>query len=98
MSVAIIGGLDRLKRNYEKAGLNMGFNVKCFFQRIPHIRKRLNGVKGIVIFTGTTSHPLVHEVLRTAKQFNIPVERSHSSGISSLKRCLDELSFEENAV
>ncbi len=98
MSVAIIGGLDRLKRNYEKIGLNMGLNVKCFFQRIPDIRKRLNGVKGIVIFTGTTSHPLVIEVLQAARQFNIPVERSHSSGVSSLKRCLGELNFGEGAV
>jgi hypothetical protein len=98
MSVAIIGGLDRLKRNYERTGLNMGFDIKCFFQRIPDIRKRLNGFKAIVIFTGTTSHPLVTDVLRAAKQFNIPVERSHSSGVSSLKRCLGELNFVEGAI
>ena len=80
MSVAIIGGLDRLKKYYEKTGDNMGFDIRCFFQRIPDIRKRLNSVKGIIIFTGTISHPLVTEVLRAAKHLNIPVERSHSSG------------------
>ena len=35
MSVAIIGGLDRLKRSYERECRNRGFDARVFSQRIP---------------------------------------------------------------
>jgi hypothetical protein len=35
---------------------------------------------------------MVTEAVRVGKEQNIPVERSHSSSISALKRCLNKLS------
>ena len=92
MSVAIIGGLDRLKRTYERECLNRGFDARVFSQRIPNMAQRMNGVERILIFTGTVAHPMVTEAVRVGKEQNIPVERSHSSSISALKRCLNRLS------
>ncbi|NIS38075.1 DUF2325 domain-containing protein [Candidatus Saccharibacteria bacterium] len=89
MSIAILGGLDRLKRNYEKTGENLGFEVKFFSQRVPSMSKRLSGVHGIVLFTDTISHPMVKEAMNVAKRFNIPVGRTRTSSVSSLKKCLD---------
>lgn len=89
MSIAILGGLDRLKRNYEKTGKQLGFEVKFFSQRVPGMSKRLNGVHGIVLFTDTISHPMVKEAMNAAKRYNIPVGRTHTSSVSSLKKCLD---------
>ena len=93
MSVAVIGGIDRLKRLYEKKGMEFGFKVKVFSQQAPNIRKRLRGVKGLVLFTDTVSHGLVREALIVARQQGIPVERSHSSSLTGLQKSLQGLSL-----
>ena len=96
MSVAILGGLDRLRRLYERKCVDMGYQVKVFSQRVPNLANRMNGVDGIVVFTGTVAHPMVEEANRVAKMFNIPLERSRSSSVSALKRCLE--GFSENGA
>ena len=94
MSVAIIGGLDRLKRSYEKECRDRGFYARVFSQRIPNMVRRMDGVNRILIFTGTVAHPMVEEATRVARMCGIPLERSHSSSVSALKRCLE--GFSEN--
>ena len=64
MSIAIIGGLDRLRRSYEKECRNRGFDASVFSQRIPNMARRMNGVQRILIFTGTVAHPMVTEAVR----------------------------------
>ena len=92
MSVAIVGGLDRLKRSYERKCKDMGYRVKVFSKRVPNLANRILGTDAIVIFTGTVAHPIAEEATRVARMRNIPLERSHSSGVSALIRCLDGLS------
>ena len=96
MSVAIVGGLDRLRRSYEKKCRDMGYQGKVFSKRIPKLANRMTGVSGIVIFTGTVAHPMVAEATRVARMCGIPLERSHSSSVSALKRCLE--GFAESEV
>ena len=95
MSVAIVGGLDRLKKSYERKCKDMGYRVKVFSKRVPNLANRVLGTDGIIIFTGTVAHPMAEEATRVARMRNIPLERSHSSGVSALKRCLDSLSENE---
>ena len=94
MSVAIVGGLDRLRRSYEKKCKDMGYHGKVFSKRIPNLANRMTGVDRIVIFTGTVANPMVTEATRVARICRIPIERTHSSSVSALKRCLDI--FSEN--
>ena len=93
MSIAILGGLDRLKSKYERIGKDMGVDIRLFSQRVPDMGKRLSGVNGIVVFTDTISHPMVSAAARVAKQNNIPVTRSHTSSLSALKRCIADLAL-----
>ena len=95
MSVAIVGGLDRLRRSYEKKCQDMGYQGKVFTKRIPKLADRMTGVSGIVIFTGTVAHPMVTEATRVARMWGIPLERSQSSSVSALKRCLEGFSESE---
>ena len=88
MSVAIIGGLDRLKNVYKIQGSGMGYKVKMFGQRVPSLGKRISGVDAIVVFTGNVAHDMVVEASRIAKQFNIPIRWSHSNSAGCLKRNL----------
>jgi hypothetical protein len=89
MSIAIVGGLDRLKRSYEKKCKDMGYYGKVFSKRVPKLANRMIGVDKIVIFTGMVAHPMVAEATRVAKIRGIPIEWAHSSSVSALKRCLD---------
>ena len=89
MSVAIIGGLDRLKRSYEKECRGRGFDVRVFSKRVPNMARRIQGVDCIVIFTGTVAHPMVTEAVRVGRAQKIPVDRCHSSSLSALKHCLN---------
>ncbi len=88
MSIAILGGLDRLKGQYENVGKQLGFQVKFFGQRVPDMKKRLSKVHGIVLFTNTISHHMVNEAVLAAKKSKIKINRTHTSSISSLKKCL----------
>lgn len=93
MSVAILGGLDRLKPFYEQRGRELGYSdVKVFSRRVPNLAKRLNGFARIVICTGTVAHPMVENAVRVARQFNIPLGRTHSSSVSALNKCLQAIS------
>ncbi len=94
MSVAILGGLDRLKPLYQNSGRELGFpDLKVFGKRVPNMDKRLKGVGGIVIFTDTVSHNMVAHAVQVGKDYGIPIVRSHSSSISSLKKCLAKFSI-----
>ena len=88
MSVAVIGGIDSLKKFYKKRGLQFGYDLKVFNQKVPNIRKRLNGCIGIILFTDTVSHNLVSDVVSVARKQGIPIERSHSSSLSGLQKSL----------
>lgn len=90
MTIAVLGGLDRLKRNYEKKGKEFGMDIRVFSQGIPNMAQRLSQVNGIVILTGTVGHRMVGEALKAARQNRIPIERSHSSGMSAFSRQLEE--------
>jgi hypothetical protein len=88
MSIAIIGGLDRLKKSYQRKGNDLGYDVKVFSQRVPNMAQRMTGVHGIVIFTGTVAHHMVEDARRVARKYNIPIGRTQSSSVSAFKRCL----------
>ncbi len=92
MSVAILGGLDRLKKSYEKKGQDLGYQVNVFIQRVPDFAQHLNKVHLIVIFTGNVAHHMVEDARRIAKKYNIPIGRSRSNSVAALKRCLTNLS------
>ena len=91
MSIAILGGLDRLKKSYERKGKDLGYNIKVFSQRVPNMGQRLIGVDGIVIFTGTIAHHMVEDARRVARKYNIPIGRTKSSSVSAFKRCLSDI-------
>ena len=94
MSVAILGGLDRLKPYYLKHGRNLGFNnMKVFSKRFPDMVKRLSKFERIVICTGNISHTVVEGTVRMAQINGIQILHSHSSSVSAMKKCLEQMSI-----
>ena len=94
MSVAILGGLDRLKPYYLKQGSNLGFNnMKVFSKKFQDMVKRLSKFERIVICTGNVGHTMVKGTVRMAQINGIQIGRTHSSSVSAMKKCLENMSI-----
>ncbi len=96
MSIAIIGGMDRLKRDYRKVGVKYGVDIYHFERCRPRLEKRLGGMDAIVIFTGRTSHNAMKQARSVATAAGARVIMSRACGLSSLGRCLDRIIREEH--
>jgi len=92
VSVAILGGLDRLKPHYLKQGRSLGINnVKVFSKKFPDMVKRLSKFERIVICTGNVAHSMVEGTVRMAQLNGIRVDRTHSSSVSAMKKCFKQI-------
>ncbi|HLA48748.1 MAG: hypothetical protein A2W77_05425 [Nitrospinae bacterium RIFCSPLOWO2_12_39_16] len=91
MCVALIGGMDRLKREYERTADGYDIDLRHFARGCPSFEKRLNGMDTIIIFTNRISHDARKVAIAKGNSMGVPVLMCHSSGISSLKRCLCEI-------
>lgn len=89
MTISIIGGLERLTMHYDKILKEKGHKMKLISQNRRNFFNHVGNVNGIVIFTKDVSHNAMWSALKYAKVCNIPVARSHTSSISSLKKCID---------
>ena len=93
MSIAILGGMDRLKSYYVKQGRDLGFsNVKVFSRKFPNMVKRLKSYGGLIICTKNVAHTMVEGTVRMAQANGIPIARTHSSSVSAMKECMKKMS------
>ena len=89
MSVAIIGGNERMIRRYTDICKEYNCKAKVY-------PKMCRGMKDIgcpdlmVLFTNTVSHKMVLSALGEAKKNNIPIARCHTSSASALSSLLQE--------
>lgn len=91
MCVALIGGMDRLERDYETEAKKHGVELRVFTKTKTGLVTRLKSVDAIVLFTGKVSHQLRREATRAARSKNIPMIMLHSCGVCSLRECLHGL-------
>ena len=54
--------------------------------------KRLSKFQRIVICTGNVAHTMVEGTVRMAELNGIQVDRTHSSSVSAMKKCLEQIS------
>jgi len=91
MCVALIGGMDRLERNYMNEAEKFGIDLRVFTKSESCVASKVKNVDAIVIFTNKVSHKAKKEVMITAKTRNIPVFMYHSCGVCTLRDCLSYL-------
>jgi len=90
MCAALIGGMDRLHRDYMNEAEKNGVKLKCFTGKERKISGSLGNVDFVVLFTNKVSHKARRDVLDAVRGRDIPVLMHHSCGVSSLRKCLDE--------
>jgi len=88
MSVALIGGMDRLIREYIEEAQKLGIELRVFTKPVKGLHSRIRNMDAIIIFTDKVSHGLKNEAKKIGKLNNIPVFLHHSCGVCTLRDCL----------
>ncbi|MDR2124388.1 MAG: DUF2325 domain-containing protein [Desulfovibrio sp.] len=88
MRAAFVGGLDRLKREYEKAAEQLGFTLKVFSGKESCLVGKIGNPDLLIVLTRMVSHSAKSEVLNHSRSLGTPVLFLHTNGIGGLRRSL----------
>jgi len=91
MCVALIGGMDRLKKHYVEEAKKVGVQLRVFTKLEKDTAKKIGDVDAIVIFTNKISHELKLTIKKVYPIKKCPYMMCHSCGVSSLIKCLESL-------
>jgi len=91
MCATLIGGMDRLKRDYINTAKGSGVKLKVFTGKENKIAGKLGEPDCVIVFTNKVSHAARKEVMQYAKARKIPVQMIHSCGVSTLRQCLENI-------
>lgn len=90
MCAALVGGMDRLKQEYITMAKDLGVDLKVFTGQERSIKNQLGDLDLMILCTAKVSHAARQEVMKHAKTRNIRLHMVHSSGLSSLRKCISD--------
>ena len=90
MSIVIIGGHDRMVRQYETICKKHNCKAKIFTQMSASMDKQMGTPDLFILFTNTVSHKMVKTAVDEAKRKHVEVVRCHTSSGSALENILKE--------
>lgn len=88
MCAVLVGGMDRLHREYIETAKSLGVSLNVFTGQERSLRKQLGCADILILCTGKVSHAARQEVVNHATCKKIPLCILRSSGISSLRGCI----------
>ena len=88
MCVTLIGGMDRLKKEYMAAAEQDGHSLKFITRNEPNFVNKIGNPDAMIVFTNKISHEAKRKAVQVARSRNIPLQMVHSCGVSSLRECL----------
>ena len=88
MSVVIVGGNERMARQYEDLCREYSCRAKIFMKTDRGIQN-FGTPDLLVLFTSTMSHKMLDIAKGQAKKRNIRVARCHTSSMSALRNILE---------
>ncbi len=91
MSVVIVGGNERMERQYKDLCKSYNYKAKVFTKKSG--RMSIGSPDLMVLFTDTVSHKMVQSVLNATKGQNVRIERCHSSSATALKGILEQIAL-----
>ena len=90
MSVAIIGGHERMERRYQKICEEYGCTAKVYTKEKGAMKKKIGSPDLLICFTTTVSHKMVHAASQEAKRGGFPIAHCHSSSGYALAEVLKQ--------
>lgn len=88
MSVVIVGGNERMERQYADICRRYSCKAKIYTKTSGAVRG-IGSPDLIVLFTGTVSHKMLRSLESETKGLNIPIARSHTSSATALRNILE---------
>lgn len=88
MCVTLIGGMDRLQKDYIAAAKENGHSLKCISRNERNFIDKIGNPDAMIVFTNKISHEAKRKAVQVARSRNIPLQMVHSCGVSSLRECL----------
>ena len=98
MCVALVGGMDRLKKEYENAAKKCGVTLKVFTGKESCLVDKMGNPDMAILFTSMISHNARTEVMQRSRSLGIPVHFLHTNGVSGLRNYLKGLLAEQQVV
>ncbi len=93
MTVAVVGGLDRLSSHYAAlAHEHEGLEIRVFNSLKRGVGNKLDRADGVILVTNLISHTTAREVYKLARQKGVPVVPCHRCGVTAVRDCLSQLS------
>lgn len=89
MNLVIIGGNEKMKKDYIQLSKNRGYKAKVVLNMSSRIKKSLGSPDAVLIFTSTVSHKLMSSVEVQAKKKDIPIVRTKNNSKFALEQSLN---------
>ncbi len=93
MSVAIIGGNERMKQTYLNICKDYQHEAKIYRDYGKDIQN-IGSPDLVILFINAMSHKMLKQVSNSVKKSNSRVIRCHTSSASALKKALDAIEME----
>ncbi|MDD3192752.1 MAG: DUF2325 domain-containing protein [Oscillospiraceae bacterium] len=90
MSVVIVGGNERMERQYKDICAEYRCWAKILTKMTGSFQNKIGSPDLLVLFTSTMSHKMVRSALSEIKGLDTVIARSHSSSMTALKGILEE--------
>jgi len=90
MSIVIVGGNERMERQYVDICQKYKHKVKTFIKPVARLKNKIGEPDLMIFFTNCMSHKMVHCALDEIKGMNTRVERVQSASVASLKKILEK--------
>ncbi|MCI8453209.1 MAG: DUF2325 domain-containing protein [Lachnospiraceae bacterium] len=89
MSVVIIGGHDRMVRQYKEICEQHTYKAKVFTQMRTGLHKQIGSPDLLILFTSTVSHKMLRCILDKIDKEKTDIVRCHTSSGSALTEILE---------
>ena len=91
MTLLVVGGNERMKRDYIDIGKEEGYKTKVILHMLARALKDIGRPDVVVLFTSTASHKVKYVVDTQAKKRNIPIIRHYNNSKVSFKECIEKV-------
>jgi Uncharacterized protein conserved in bacteria (DUF2325) len=88
MRISLVGGMDRLERQYRIEAEKRGYELRVFNGPEVNMSSKLASSDAVVLFTGKVSHEARILAVAATKSYGIPLLQCHSCGVCSFRDCL----------
>ncbi len=90
MSVVIIGGNERMERQYQQICKSYGYKAKVFTKEAGSLKRKIGTPDLLIVFTNTVSHSMTNCALQEAKKNGTRIARTHTSSAAALHEIMKE--------